>query len=75
MAFADADFVFGAYHAHGFHAAHLGFLDGDFLVAHPELGADGRHYHRLSGGHVGRAADYLHRVSCAEVYGGDVEMV
>ena len=75
MAGADANLVLGADHAVGGHAAHLGLLDGELLVAVIEGRAHGGDNHRLSGGHVGGAADNLLDGAAAEVDGGDMQMV
>lgn len=53
------DFVFGADHAQRLDAAKLAFLDGEFLVAVVEHGADRSHHHSLSGCHIRSAAYYL----------------
>ena len=70
-----ADFILGAYHAHGFYAAYFRFLNLEFFVAVVEFGAHGGHNNSLPGGNVGRAAHYLLYFSAAEVDGGHVQVV
>ncbi len=74
---ADADFVFGAYHAEGFDAADFRFFDFEFVsVGVVEGCAYGGYDDGLPGVDVGSAAYNLHgAVGEAEVYGGDMEVV
>ena len=72
VALADAEFVLGADHTEGLHAADLGFLDLEITGQHrAELGEEDL----LAGGHVGRAAHHGQRLARAGIHGGDVEMV
>ena len=76
MAGAHTDFVLGANHAQRLLAAHLAALDGEFLVAVIEFGAQGGDDDLLAGGHVGSTAHDLDGgIAVAQVNGGDVQVV
>ena len=72
---ADADFVFGAYHAVGWDSAELGGLDGEGVVAVVEGGANGSDDDFLAGGDVCGSANDVEWLIGADVDGGDVEVV
>ena len=67
--------VFGTYHAEALYAAQFRLLDDKLLVAVVEHAAQVSHDDFLSGSHVGGATHNLLRLTFAEVYGGDVQVV
>ena len=76
MAGAHTNLVLGANHAQRLLATHLRALDGKFLVAVIELGAQGGDNHLLAGSNIGRAAHNLYGcLAIAQVDGGDVQVV
>ena len=76
MASAHTDLVLSANHAQRLLAAHLRALDGKFLVAVIELGAQCGDNHLLSSGNIGGAAHNLYGcLAIAQVDGGDVQVV
>ena len=72
---AQLQLVLGAYHALRHLTADLAFLDGDVLLADPQLSANGSYEHLLSSCHVGRTANDMQRLFAAAIDGGDMEVV
>ncbi len=76
MAFAQAQFIFGANHAHRDFASNLTFFNFKRLtVFWIKQGANSRYNDFLASGHIGRAANNGQRLFSAHLYGGQRKLV